>query len=332
MLINKKVTCMILLLMGMVLIPPLNCFALNNSKRSDVGKMVVYSVNSTVFRQFINTPSLEILNKQNSETIIQSFFISNKGDDYIKRETRKNNTIQIDDGKSGVMRIGTLPVYIEFIKFMESKNNFEAILEKNNIDENIDYYCIIDNQSSAQIPLSIWIKTLSGNYFLTINESLEDYENNPNSTEFVYRFYNYTDYCKKFGLNNGSLIVNGEDISNGNYVKFENDTVYLPFRAVVEKLGYVVGWDEKNCWATFSNKSGVQYVLRINTYPYLVEKSNANSSGYVPPGDNLPFCCIIDNRTIVDERLMKEIVTVLCATVDVDYENLSVTINNQLQW
>ena len=308
----------------------MNCFAISESKIDEEVAMIVYSVDSSFYRQFITNPSIETLNKKNPNITIQTFWIlNNNSDKPIKREITKNNNVQIDESKSGIMRIGDLPVYTEFVEFLSSKDNLENVLLKNGVGDSIEYYCLIDNQESKKTPLTIWIKTVSNNYFLIVDESETNYADNPNSTDFLYEFYNHLDFCKKFGLVDGSLVVNGEDITKGNYVKFENNAVYLPFRAVVEKLGYVVDWDEENRWAIFSDKNGIKYILRKNCYPNLVLKNNANDSSYLPPGGNMPFCEIINNRTVIDGELMKNITEILSATIEIDYKNLMVYINNQ---
>lgn len=82
-------------------------------------------------------------------------------------------------------------------------------------------------------------------------------------------FYQYTEEFNTDGI---TLIVLGEDITNGNYIKFhpEKDYVDLPLEAIFEKLGGKFTW--------FNNFTGS---LKINgkIYNYSAEHASMNLRG-----------------------------------------------------
>ncbi len=290
----------------------------------DTGEMVEYALPRGVFRDFIKMPSQELLESDGVRKHIYSKSEYMTG--YIKRKSIYGTTISEDEAKSGVMRIGVLPVYTEFVEYIGSKSNIEQLLRDNGVYEEILAYALIDIHIGDDIPASIWVRTNNGDYFITVTG---DYEN-PFGTEFIYKLYTKNDFCDKYGLKDGTLKVDGADITGENYVKFEYRRVYLPVRAVAEALGGSIEWDDDDKRAVIESKNG-KYVLRVNEYPHFVPISDADYTGAGPTGGLLPFCAIIDGRIIAGEEIIREIAEAFNASVTVDYSNMTVEIQTERQ-
>ena len=292
-------------------------------------EITVYSVSKDVFRKFISNPSMEILQSDNNEVSV--FKKSAAMDGYIKREIVTRNPVQVDEARSGVMRLQyhlNFPIYTEFIDFINDEKNFQNIFSNYNLNCNIETYAIVEGEfpSSVNMPVIVWVATEKENYFITINEKPN--LNNPNSTEFCYILYSQSLFVEKFGLYDGTLQVNGEDItSDDKYIKFEHNGVYLPFRAIMESLGATVNWiaEQDIILLTCGNE---EYVLETKNNYSLVKAGTSFNLLMPPPGGSY-YCAMIDDRIIMDRNTMQVFTNLMNATINVNYDERIVNINKK---
>lgn len=276
----------------------------------------VYLIDINTFREFLNNPSMDILKNDNKDMYV---FEKSNRKNYVKRTTVSDISYIVDEYESGIMRIGDLPVYSEFIDFIGNLENIEQLLKDNNVDCIVKDYVLIECTKTYNIPVTIWIQTNRENYFVTIDEEV-DYCN-PLSMDFKYNLYTNNEYINKFQLKDGTVIINDKDVSDKIFVKFENKEVYLPFRSVVESLGGYVEWNSKEKIAFFS-KDNKRYALRLNQYPYIVEIKDLFSEFPIAPGGTFENCYIDENGTLLINRMLAEkTVEYLSVKMEIDYAN-----------
>ena len=165
------------------------------------GDVIAYTIRKKEFQEFLVEPLIDTL---------PGFAVYKKStsrDGYIEVKGFSANGITNYENVSGYLRIGSWPIYTEFIDFMNNPENFKQILLEHGIVEEILYYVILEHyylefKEDEVVPpgtgptMCIWIHTNTGDYFLEHNAYL--YED-PSETEFRYDFYNLAGYSKKYG-------------------------------------------------------------------------------------------------------------------------------------
>lgn len=288
------------------------------------GDIMVYSFEYDVFQEFINKPSLEILEQQGNSTMISIFTNINSSEGRIKREIINKEPIQVDETNGGELKIGNLPIYSSLIDFTHNKESLKKVLTENGVVGEIENVTILDIRNMA---VTIWLEVNQEDYFITVDERYDDYAARSDKSEYVYRLYSYFDYYNKFGVKDGNLFVNGENITGDNYVKVHYSGAYLPFRAVMESLGAKVNWDpERN--AVLLSYNDKKYVFKPDNLS-LVEMGTTTNILMTPPGGAYYYCKIIDDKTIINHYAMQAIVRLMGAKINIDYNNLIVEINQQ---
>ena len=151
----------------------------------------------------------------------------------------------------------------------------------------------------------------------------------------------YVDYSidvldQRYTLEEATLMVNGKDITEGNYVMFartvqylpDYKAAYLPVRAVLEALGVEVTWDAARnvTLLTFADK---KYLLDYKNIS-LIDEATSQELLVFPDGsyDTYHARCV-DNRIIMDHPTLQAVIDRLGieATITLDRETLSVDIH-----
>ena len=152
------------------------------------------------------------LSELNQETlfsycsVVNVYRISESDEEYIEMQqlfptSKKGST------KSGLYRIGSWPVYTEFIDFICNNEKLEYVLLDHSIKANIESVTLFthginivsDNQSAVAAPgtypkMCVWLHTDNGDYFLEHNHYLAD---GPLDVNFTYDFYDLVSYREK---------------------------------------------------------------------------------------------------------------------------------------
>lgn len=283
----------------------------------------IYNIQGVDFNEFVLNPSYEFLHNKCYK--LKSYEeISEKPGVY------KKNTVTVE-GTTTVDEYEIYPHYKECgvstydLIELSRKHLILEFLEQNGIKGIIEISPVIDAlyPSEIEIPPVIWIKNEEQNFFITINFLLRDDLN----TVYWYQLYTHSQFKEKMSLKPGTLVINGEQISGDEYVRFQNGGVWIPFRTVMEKLGATVSWDADTN-AVLIGYNGKRYYLQTKTRFSLYEEERPEKDFFAPPpGSTNPFSYqMINDRIFMDNKTMKMILLITGGKMEVDKENLIVTI------
>jgi len=295
---------------------------------SIINKVKVYELGRDIYYQFIENPSYDILDRQGSKTGVSIYSLSTTSAGLIEVETISYRPGSIYEYGEGMLRIGSasgLAVYGSLIDFAGNKTEIKKYLAQKGVTASIESVCVI---SGLQITDTIWVKTDKGNYFITIDEKQEDYINDPQKTTYVYRFYTQTEYCQKFSPKNCTLIINGKDITSGNYEKLYYNYADLPMTAIMKALGAKVEWQNKTtALITCGDKKYILNTTKCTLFD--VGKPQDDDLKYniitVFPG-GYRFYKVVGDEFVLDSSTMGRVVALMGAKINIDYEKAVITI------
>lgn len=165
----------------------------------EVGDVVAYDLSQKAFQEFLLQPSIGVITRKCDDFSVYRKSTEKKGN--VKLKYYGLNRDFQDISISGYFRIGGWPVYLEFIDFMNNRENFEQILSERGINEEL-LSCVIithkDNQPilPGTVPIMcIWLHTNKGDYFLEYNAYLYK---DLNDKHFLYDFYDLKGYSQKY--------------------------------------------------------------------------------------------------------------------------------------
>lgn len=120
-------------------------------------------------------------------------------------------------------------------------------------------------------------------------------------------------------MNNCILIVDGKDITSGNYVKLNQNYVELPFTAIMKTLGSKVVW--KNETTAEIAYDGKDYILETTNCSFMEDGGNVNIIS-TPPGGKRHYQ-IIGNEFVLDNVTMHGAFQLMGTKLKIciDYEN-----------
>ena len=311
----------------LVLIITLLCCCYMTKANTTAENMIVYFINTDIFNKFLEDPSKDML-KNNPEVECAMYSISNENAGYIKKEIPGCKPSQIQEEKGGwYMSFGGLPVYDTLIDFVGSKERVNAYISKNGVAEeanNIALFCC-EFPGAVKVPPTLWVETTQKDYYITIAIKIDE-ENYQNGGEYVYSMYTAEEYKNKFGIKDATLYVNGEDISQGNYVKMQNGGAYMPLRAIMEGLGFGVEWNDTD--RTIHITCGEQkYILHTQNQLSLYEEGSEHDLLIPPPGSFNAFTyTIINDRIIMDDYTMRTLLSLVGVQMSIDFDLTMISI------
>ncbi len=130
---------------------------------------------------------------------------------------------------------------------------------------------------------------------------------------------------------NCTLIINGKDITNGNYVRINHAKHYaeIPFTTVIQELGAKVEWKDDS--KAVVKYDGRKYILNTNEGT-LVEKWDKHKLNQIMPAggqQHKVVCKVVDNELIVDSNSSRYFIfVVMGANMKVDYNKNAVNIES----
>ena len=332
--LKKKVHLIVLLGIIGIAVSGFSLYGAASTEENSVGsdEIKVYYFRHESFQRFIKEPSWEILKESGNKWGVTVYQKLDSGG--IRCEEIDEVFPSVVESEEGKFKIGKDPyihVYSSLIDFVNDKENLTTLFAENGVEarefeETAVFY-------TPNIPVTIWLRTNQENYFITINRNEEFYDGNDDNP-YTYKLYSYFDYCDKYGVKDGKLLINGEDITQGNYVKIYTYGAYLPLRAVMEKLGVKVDWDtEKNVARLTIN--GEDFILNPAELSFVPAQDPDPSGKYIfdmrilPPGSgSSPYeCFFIDDRIIMNDSAMRLILTYLMGIkLHVSYDDLTIKI------
>lgn len=249
-----------------------------NNYKNSTDNVYVYFFCEEIFKNFINDPSGEFINKAFDMPIDKSmvFEAMNVSNDTGLTEADNIRAILLNDDTYYII-YNTLNLQSfdhdfffrkESLRFT-SKENLQNILEENGVAEKIKDRAVIN---SPLYPTIIWIETERNCYFLVFNgykyvegrKYVELIPDENGDAIIEYSFYNKADFINKFSERIGKLIVDGKEIENSNAVFLYNENFYINTRALLEGLsGNEVIWDaEKKSIIFYLDNDKIEYLTQ----------------------------------------------------------------------
>ena len=231
--------------------------------------ILVYKLAYEQYLKFIESPSIHYLE---SNTAKYEYSIDKQNNKKIirKKSDGSNSAESVDEG---VFRISHTPVYVSLIDFWGDISQVQQYLQSNNISGSIDGVVFL---SSYELPCSIGICVESEWYFVTIDEYIEDYQQNIHSDSYVYRLYTHNEILKKFEIIDADLFVNGEKTLP---VRMHYDYAEIPILYLFEQIGADIQWHDDIVMIEYNEKSA-----KINITTRIIEHENKIQHGEEPPG------------------------------------------------
>ena len=172
------------------------------------GDIMVYITSLAGLREFMKKPSLETIFMNSS--VLDVYRKSESRVDFVEVERIFGPTLNWQTAKSGSLRIGSWPVYTEFIDFLSNTENIRQILLERDINEEIISYVIIQHGRADSLvtysegqttpsntpTMCLWIHTDAGDYFL---EHYFNLDSDPLDTNWAFQFQTFEEYSLKYG-------------------------------------------------------------------------------------------------------------------------------------
>ena len=233
-----------------------------------------------------------------------------------------------------------LTIDLELFKTFSSTVGIEHILRENGINNSVTDYIFFSHELYVEqgVPPTVMVYTENGVYFISIERT---------DGVLLYHVYTHSEYFEKYRMHDGELIVDGRTIPlPAETLTFENMQMLAPLRVILEAIGcdiriesdedhfdeiFRYGGDNLNI-AMFFSKHGRDFALEIQRWaPGIIDFATGYYLNYVFPQDHLHFIhgrydTKEDFEFYVDEIVLRYILELVDATVEVDYENRIVTV------
>ena len=271
-----------------------------------VGKIVCYELHRYDFDRFVEAPSFELLN-QTAQTVTEYSRAAAEGK-ILCRQLRPER--EYEDTENAVRLLGT-SYRMSVGELIDSAHpqKLQRYLNQNGITEELKSFAVIH---SVGYPVVLWMQTENKSCFLVVDDLmlLEDL-----TMEYSYSFHTQDAFYKTYHSVDAQLIVNGKDITKGNYVKIHPHYAELPLVAILRELGATVNRKGQKTAEIILNKK--TFVLDTEKC-LLTEKLDGREIPHilVAPG-RLGF-----SQDAVDEFILDDISVDTCLL----YMNLDVTV------
>ena len=239
-----------------------------------------------------------------------------------------DNTGKCIEFDSGVARIGNIVIDNDFINYVGSVENLNAILENNGIQSTIHQSVIIEMQSHKQfdIPIIIWLETDIGDCFITIDESVSQPSFSTEKMVHYYKVYTYEQFMDKFALKDGTLYIN-DVLVEGAMVKFLNKNFYISFTDVMNSIGVTITWNkEKNEAKLYGDGKEVTIKAENYRYHFIMDSSIENTNLF----NSSQYYYIIDGEIVMSKECISQFYEFFNVYPSNDYQNLKIELTKQL--
>jgi len=270
---------------------------------TDSGKVTVYDLSPQQFWGFMDKGDASVFEKNKLDT----FKFSVDGGinlDYQSAGGKSKN----DKNISGYFTVGILPVYTRFIDFFGSFSTIEQYLSQQGVHAKINklfVFYVGDRTFNDEfsVPVTAYIETDSGNYFITLNE--DDWQR---EGDYFFELYKSQDFTNKYKLKDGKVMINGQALSNNRYIKFSAKGAYVPMRDILEKLGCQVEWDKdkREVHVTANDKKMILKLESDGSFGMYDSDMNFLNDPWKSHSYN-----IADEKTILCYHTMNELVDLL---------------------
>lgn len=296
---------------------------------NDIETTPIYRLSNKDFNEFLETQNCKMF-KTNALSVE---YFKNDSDSIIYTKDL-NGILQIDNISDDYHRIKNDNYVINhnFVEFINSKEKITSILKQSYSELNVSEWCLIytaHDMYSENIPLTICIiDDRNENYFIPIEYQVFDFGNSYTElSDIKYGDLNFDvftndEYYSKFGMKDAKLVVDNNIYTYS--VNIQNDDVYIPMRVLLEQLGTEVIWD--------SSDESVGFVVNNKHYKFYLKGATRLCK---KDGEQLTLVNqwwgyngdIVNDRIIINKDIVKDIVALFGKSIEIDYDNLLVTIH-----
>ena len=262
------------------------------------GGLNIYDISRQVFFEFIESPSVEILNTKNSG--IHSY---------------------PSEGDKIYASTGVFTIDQSFVDFVDVES-IKKYLSDNGHDATVEGVLVFRESS---LSVCIWIITIEEDFVITIDELTDDwYSDEP----YVYRLYTQAEFVDKFSRIEGKAVINGKSLPDDSIVYIYHDYAEVPLLASLECYGAKTISNDGNI-AKFSF-DGEVYCLEIKRYKLYKEGNDINIFPGIDGG--VTYMYSHGNDIMVDDWIFRLIVRELTdnlSEMNMDRTTKIVEITNQ---
>ena len=182
----------------------------------------------------------------------------------------------------------------ELIDFLGDQTKIIEFLSSENITTNIEKIALLD---APNMPLTAWINTAHGNFYITINEGIDD-------KGYVYRFYSQVDFDNKYIPRDGKLIVFDKEVQTTNKPKVYHNYADVSLLDVLKALGAEIEIQSETTRAI--NFNDTKYILNLSKKSFFKQGEENNNLLTTLDGGSF-FVYTIDNELMVDTSTMRNV-------------------------
>ena len=264
------------------------------------GELNIYDISRQVFFEFIESPSVDILNTKNSG--IHSY--PSEGDKIYD----STGVFTIDQSLVDFVDVESLQKYL-------SDNGYNTVVDG----------VLLFRESS--LSACIWIVTAEEDFAITINEKTDDHYSDES---YVYRLYTQTEFVDKFSRIEGKAIINGKELPEDAIVYIYHNYAELPLLASLECYGAKTISNDGEI-AKFSI-SGVVYCLEINRYK-LYKEGNEKNDLFPALDGGVTYMYSHGMDVMVDDNvfrcIVEDLITGDFSKINIDRDNKVVEISDR---
>jgi len=314
--------------MSFPIVTPQPASSILMSGDSAMPHFTAYSLYYEQFYQFVENPSSDVLNQAEIRERATVYSLSETRESVIRRESIEDPA---DFGEGTLFRIGNVIVDEPLVRFAGDTVELRAFLSQHGvIVGEIEYVAVLQ---APAVPIVVWIQADGESYFIVaevyfenIQAIIEEDLEGPLESRLVYRFYSRSAFYELIRQREGTLIVNGIDITDEAHIVFHHGFVELPFVAVLEALGADVQWIEDEMISI--TYAGKEYTLNIGegSLPGFVEVETGQYHPLFVLGGGFMMFEVLDNELIITNWSMSGAMRALGVEMRVDEQRQVVTI------
>ena len=287
---------------------------------AEMNHIPTYEIKRDVFYEFIENPSLAVLQQAERGTH-SSVLMKSDTAGIILRESHGVEPPRVYEHKSGALRLLNNNLFIvheSLLDFFCNRKVLEEFLHRNGVEGEVSEFALLAHIST---PLTVWMVINQENYFITLDDESNDYAD-WDKTTYTYRLYTHSKYLNKFGMKDGQLFVNGVDITGENYVKFHFEYAEVPILPIIYALGAVVVETDGIYHITYNGEDFI-YDPEGDLFQ---RGDDAQSNALQPVGGGYRFRTFVDGVPIMDSFSVRSVLRLLGAGIAVNHETLRIDV------
>ena len=281
---------------------------------------ISYMMHYQSFHQFVKRPSLELLLKYADDKGTR-FSLSEMSLGLIRREVYREDSVSIREDIPNVMRLCLHFVVGErLIRFAGDMAELQAYLAQHGVTDEIEYVAVL--QAAA-----IWIQAGGESLFIDVEWSDTEYIDGVMQPIYSYQFYTQAEFYELMHPTDGTLIVNGRDLTDKDHVTFQRELVGIPLLTVLRTLGAGVQWlDDNTAFIVYEGKEFTLNMAEMSLFEVGGGSSFSENLLMLPVGAT-GILRAVDSDIVVDvQTTMWQIARAMGISVHINRGDRTVTI------